>query len=474
MNTNDTPFAAPLESAIRHARAHLAAIDTAPVGARVDAATLRRRLSRPLTDAGVPAAQVVEELVADTAGGLHVTNSGRFYPWVIGGSLPAALAADWLTSTWDQNAHNYAVSPAAAMVEEVAGGWLKEILGLPASASFAFVTGCQMAHVTSLAAARHSVLTRAGRDVEKDGLYGAPPIHVVSSTHAHGTIDRALRLLGMGTKHWTRIAVDERGQLPAAALEQALASRPDAPAIVVLNAGDVNSGAFDDFRALIPIARRHGAWVHVDGAFGLWVAASPAYRHFLAGAEQADSWATDGHKWLNVPFDSGFAFINQPQAHLGALSMRFSYITYDSGVRDQSDWNPEFSRRARGFTAYAALRELGRDGVRAMIERDCEHARAIVAGIGKLPGAEVLWTPTINQGLVRFPSPRAGATPKDHDDHNDAVIARINAAGEAFFSGTTWKGQRAMRVSVSNWRTNARDVERTIAAVAAALAEGRG
>jgi glutamate/tyrosine decarboxylase-like PLP-dependent enzyme len=469
MNSPDTPFIEPLDAAIRHARAYLASIDSAPVGAHTDAATLRRRLSRPLTDSGVPATQVIEDLVSDTAGGLHVTNSGRFYPWVIGGALPAALAADWLTSTWDQNAHAYAVSPAAAMVEEVAGGWLKDILGLPASASFAFVTGCQMAHVTSLAAARHSVLARGGWDVEKDGLYDAPPVHVVSSTHAHCTIDRALRMLGMGTKHWTRIAVDERGRMPPAALEQALASRAGAPAIVVLNAGDVNSGAFDDFSALIPIARRHGAWVHVDGAFGLWVAASPTYRHFLAGAADADSWATDGHKWLNVPFDSGFAFVNQPQAHVGALSMRFSYITYDPDVRDQSDWNPEFSRRARGFTAYAALRELGRDGVRSMIERGCEHARAIVLGIGKLPGVEVLSEPTINQGLVRFPSSRADATPPEHDAHNDAVIAKINASGEAYFSGTTWKGRRAMRVSVSNWRTNARDVERTIAAVAAAL-----
>jgi glutamate/tyrosine decarboxylase-like PLP-dependent enzyme len=469
MTSNDTPFDAPLDAAIRHARAHLAAVDTAPVGARADAATLRARLSRPLANAGVPATQVIDELVADVAGGLHVTNSGRFFPWVIGGALPAALAADWLTSAWDQNAHNFATAPAAAIVEEVAGAWLKDVLGLPASASFAFVTGCQMAHVTCLAAARHGVLTRAGCDVESDGLFGAPPIHVVSSTHAHGTIDRALRLLGLGTQHWTRIPVDDRGQLPPPALEQALASRRGAPAVVVLQAGDVNSGAFDDFAQLVPIARRHDAWIHIDGAFGLWAAASPKYRHLLEGAAGADSWATDGHKWLNVPFDSGFAFVNRPQAHLGALSLRLAYITYDAQVRDQSDWNPEFSRRARGFATYAALRELGRDGVAAMIERDCEHARAIVTGIGKLPGAEVLWMPAINQGLVRFPSPRPGATPQEHDAHNDAVIARINAAGEAFFSGTTWRGQRAMRVSVSNWRTDARDVERTVAAVAAAL-----
>jgi glutamate/tyrosine decarboxylase-like PLP-dependent enzyme len=312
-------------------------------------------------------------------------------------------------------------------------------------------------------------LARAGWDVEQEGLYAAPPIHVVSSTHAHGTIDRALRLLGLGTRRWTRIPVDDRGQLPPPALERALAQIAGAPTIVVLQAGDVNCGAFDDFAALIPIARRHGAWVHVDGAFGLWVAASPAFRHFVAGAAAADSWATDGHKWLNVPFDCGYAFVSQPQAHAGALSLRLSYITYAAEARDESDWNPEFSRRARGFATYAALRELGRDGVRAMIERGCEHARAIVLGIARLPGAEVLWEPTINQGLVRFPSPRADATPQEHDANNDAVIARINASGEAFFSGTTWKGRRAMRVSVSNWRTDARDVERTVAAVAAAL-----
>lgn len=462
-------FIEPLEAAIRAARAHLSTIDTAPVGARADAATLRRRLSRPLADAGVPAAQVVEELVADVAGGLHLTNSGRFFPWVIGGALPATLAADWLTSAWDQNAHNYTTAPAAAMVEEVAGEWLKEILGLPASASFGLVTGCQMANFTCLAAARHDVLTRAGWEVERDGLYGAPAIHVVSSTHAHGTIDRALRMLGMGTRSWTRLPVDDQGRLAPTALEQALASRPGVPAIVVLNAGDVNSGAFDEFPALIPIARRFGAWVHVDGAFGLWVAASPNYRPLLAGAAEADSWATDGHKWLNVPYDCGYAFVKQPQAHAGAMSSRLSYITYAAEARDESDWNPEFSRRARGFATYAALRELGRDGVRALIERNCEQARAIVLGIGRLKGAEVLWEPTINQGLVRFHSPRAGATAEDHDAHNDAVIARINAGGEAYFSGTTWKGRRAMRVSVSNWRTNARDVERTVAAVAAAL-----
>ncbi len=463
-------FSPPLDAAIRHARAHLATIDTAPVGARADAATLRRRLDRPLTQQGTPATQVIDELAADVAGGLHVTNSGRFFPWVIGGALPAALAADWLTSAWDQNAHNFACSPAAAMVEEVAGKWLKEILGLPQSASFALVTGCQMAHVTCLSAARHGVLARHGWDVETEGLYGAPPVRIISSTHAHGSIDRALRLLGLGTKHWTRIPVDDKGQLPPAALRAALESQR-APTIVVLQAGDVNTGAFDDFPTVIPIAREHGAWVHVDGAFGLWAAASPKLKHFISGADAADSWATDGHKWLNVPFDCGYAFVNEPKAHAGALGLRVSYISYAAEARDESDWNPEWSRRARGFATYAALRELGRDGVRAMIERCCVHANSIVRGIGALPGAELLWEPRINQGLVRFPSGKPGATDADHDRRNDEVIARINAGGEAFFSGTTWKGRRAMRISVTNWRTSENDVARTIAAVAAALDE---
>ena len=462
-------FSPPLDAAIRHALAHLATLDTAPVGARADAKALRERLYRPVPEQGMPAVTVIDELAADVAGGLHLTNSGRFYPWVIGGALPAALAADWLTSAWDQNAHSFATSPASAMVEEIAGEWLKALFGLPGQASFALVTGCQMAHATCLAAARHGVLARQGWDVEAEGLYGAPPIRIISSTHAHGSIDRALRMLGLGMKHWTRIPVDANGQLPPAALSAALESQRGTPAVVVLQAGDVNTGAFDDFQALIPIAREHGAWVHVDGAFGLWVTTSRGLRHHMNGAAAADSWATDGHKWLNVPFDSGFAFVNQPEAHSGALGLRVSYISYAAEARDESDWNPEWSRRARGFATYAALRELGREGVGAMIDRCCAHARAIVRGIGALPGVEVLCQPQINQGLVRFPSAKPAATNADHDRHNDEVIAKINAGGEAFFSGTTWKGRRAMRISVCNWRTSEQDVARTIAAVAAAL-----
>ena len=390
---------------------------------------------------------------------------GRFFAWVIGGSVPAALAADWLASAWDQNSVTYQSGPAAALVEEISALWLKEILGLPSSASFAFVTGCQMAHFTCLAAARHALLERRGWDVERQGLYGSPPIRVLTSTERHGTCERAIRFLGLGLDSMVDLAADESGRLRPDALESALTAAPAAPTIVILQAGDLNIGAYDAYTELIPIAHRHGAWVHVDGAFGLWAAASPRFRHLLAGVEQADSWATDGHKWLNVPYDSGYAFVAHPEDHRAAMSYRPPYIFFGDQARDEMDWTPEWSRRARGFATYAAIRQLGREGIAAMIDRCCDHARALVLGIGRLPGAEVLWEPSINQGLVRFLDP-AGL---DHDRRTEEVIARIVASGGAFFQATTWRGKRAMRISVCNWQTSDRDVERVIRAVAEAL-----
>ena len=420
----------------------------------------------PLTNEGVEADRIVDELVSAVDGGLHNVSGGRFYGWVIGGSLPAALAADWLTSVWDQNAGMFAVAPAAAVVEEVAGEWLKDLLGIPKSASFGFVTGCQMSHATCLAAARHAVLKRKGWDVEQDGLAGAPKIRILTSTEVHSTILRAARLLGLGVKNVIELEVDTEGRLRATALEDALASEPESPTIVVLQAGDLNIGAFDDFDALIPIAHRYNAWVHIDGAFGLWAAASPRLRHLMRRAERADSWSTDGHKWLNVPYDSGFAFVADPESHRGPFSQKAAYLTASGEGRDPLDWNPEFSRRARGFATYAAIRQLGRDGVAEMIERCCEHAHALVTRIGALPGAELLWEPQINQGLVRFLDP----TGKDHDARTSAVIAAIAADGEAFFTGTTWRGMKAMRVSVSNWQTSAEDVDAVVRSVAKVLA----
>ncbi|HKS42096.1 MAG TPA: aminotransferase class V-fold PLP-dependent enzyme [Blastocatellia bacterium] len=466
MQKKDSSPHGPLEAAFRNALSYLENLDETPVAATADLLTLRNRLSKPLTSEGVDPEQIIDELVKDVNGGLLGSPGGRFFGWVVGGSLSAALAADWLTATWDQNAALYACSPASAIVEEVVGLWLKDILGLPASASFALVTGCQMAHVTCLAAARHSLLVRRGWDVEQQGLFGAPPIRILSSSERHGSIERAVRLLGLGHAQVIDLQPDSGGRLQPETIEQALQSDPSALTIVLLQAGDLNIGAYDPFETVIPIAKRYGAWVHVDGAFGLWVAASPLYRHLVRGIEAADSWATDGHKWLNVPYDCGYAFVADAKSHLASMSHRAAYLVHDEDARDQMDWNPEWSRRGRGFPTYAALRQLGRDGVANLVERCCKHAHSIVMRVGALPGAEVLSEPTINQGLVRFLDPRPNASEKDHDDWTDKVIAAILTAGEAFFGGTTWRGRRAMRVSVCNWQTSDEDVERVVASVA--------
>lgn len=458
-----------LEAAEKIAATYLAKLDEAPVAATVDLDTLRGRLGRALAEQGLPAAQVIEELAADVEGGLLGSAGGRFFGWVVGGSLPAALAADWLTSAWDQNSSLYATGPAASVAEEVAGDWLKQVLGLPEGASFALVTGCQMAHTTCLAAARHAVLAKQGWDVEERGLSGAPRVRILANRQRHGSVERAVRLLGMGSGSLVDLAEDERGCVCLDGLEKELRRDSASATIVVLQAGEINTGACDDFERLIPIAKLHGAWVHVDGAFGLWAAASPKLRHFVKGVEEADSWATDGHKWLNVPYDCGYSFVAHTEAHRAAMSHRAPYLTHDAEARDQIDWNPEWSRRARGFPTYAALRELGREGVADLVERCCAHAYALVTRIGQLPGAEALSTPTINQGVVRFLDPRPEATEADHARRTEEVIALIRATGEAFFTGSNWQGHRAMRVSVCSWQTTDEDVDRAVRAVAKVL-----
>jgi glutamate/tyrosine decarboxylase-like PLP-dependent enzyme len=469
MSEKPTSFQAPLAAALQHAMDHLAPASDLPVAATANLNTLRTKLAIPLGESETDATTVIDDLVKAVEGGIIDTAGPRFFGWVIGGSLPAALAADWLTSAWDQNAGMYATAPAAAVVEEVAGAWLKDLLHLPAAASFALVTGCQMAHVTCLLAARHALLARRQWDVEMEGLAASPPIRILTSTEVHGTAIRAIRLLGLGQKNVVSLPVDADGRLREDALVEALESSPSAPTIVILQAGDLNIGAFDDFARLIPIAKKFGAWVHVDGAFGLWCAASPRLRHLLNGAEAADSWTTDGHKWLNVPFDCGYAFVADRAAHHASLSHRASYLTHAEDARDELDWNPEWSRRARGFATYAALRQLGRQGIADLIERTCDHAHALVTRIGSLEGAEVVWEPQINQGLVRFlaPSqdPRKDASESDSDAFTDRIMAEILASGEAFFTGTTWRGRRAMRVSVCNWQTSTQDVDRVVACV---------
>ena len=457
-----------LARAHHHALDFIAGLDSRSVAATVTPAELRARLAKPMPSVGVAADTIIDDLVADTDGGHLGSAGGRFFGWVIGGALPSSLAADWLAAAWDNNAGAAACAPASCVVEEVAGAWLKDILDLPRDASFALTTGCQLAHVTCLAAARNAVLGAVGWDVETDGLIGAPPIRVLANDQRHGSIARALRMLGLGTKCVEPLETSLDGRLPAGTLRAALGRVSGQPTIVLLDGGDLNVGGFDDYRALIPIAKEAGAWVHVDGAFGLWARASREHRHLADGMDLSDSWATDGHKWLNTPYDSGIAIVRDTIAHRASMALATSYIAQDSGVRDPLDWTPEWSRRARGLAIYAASRELGRDGVADLIDHCCAHAKTIAAGIGALPGAELLALPSLNQGLVRFPDP-ASDEETAHAARTDAVIEAINATGECLFSGATWRGKRVMRISVVNWRTDAEDVRRTIAAVSGVL-----
>jgi glutamate/tyrosine decarboxylase-like PLP-dependent enzyme len=316
-----------------------------------------------------------------------------------------------------------------------------------------------MAHATALAAARHRLLAACGIDVEADGLSGAPPIRILTGVTRHESLLRAARLVGIGTRAIEILPVDEASRLRMDALESALRAS-ERPSIVCLQAGEMNTGAYDPFADACALAHRHGAWVHVDGAIGLWAAASPRLRHLMAGAERADSWATDGHKWLNVTQDCGYVFVADPVAHRGAFAQETSFAHAVEATRRQLEWGPEWSRRARAMPTYAVLRSLGRAGVAALIENCCDHARALVQGLNELPGVEVLAWPQINQALVRFL-----AADGAHDARTDAVVAAVQRGGEAFFGATTWRGMRAMRISVSDWRTDRRAVERAITAV---------
>ena len=452
-----------LKRAAELAAEYIESFDHQKVSEEPDPQALRDRLCKELTSDGLPPLQVINELADDAREGLLNSAGGRFFGWVIGGGIPVSVAADWLTSAWDQNAAAYACSPSAAIIEEVVADWLKDILGLPQQASYAFVTGCQMAHVTALAAARHKMLADKGWSAERQGLAGSPPIRVLVGEH-HETLLRALRHLGIGTDAVVQVALRDDGTIDVAALKTELEKNPDMPTIVSLAAGDLNRGAFDPFSDVCDLAHAHNAWVHIDGAFGLWVASSPRYRHLVKGIEKADSWATDAHKWLNVPYDSGVAFVVDSESHKAAMTMPAPYKVEVEGVRDQFEWGPEWSRRARGIPLYAALRTLGRNGVAEMIERCCDLTRDFVLKLGELPGVEVLTKPVINQGLVRFLDPDG-----DHDKRTDEVINRINEGGEAWFGPTVWHDMRVMRISLSNFRTTSDDINRAVAAVKAAL-----
>jgi glutamate/tyrosine decarboxylase-like PLP-dependent enzyme len=432
-----------------------ATVSQRPVLAPADDAALRAAFGGPLPTSPTPPEEVLERLVAAADGGLMATAGPRYFGFVIGGALPAASAADILTTGWDQAAYNAVLSPAAGAAEAAAASWLTQLLGLPANASVGFVTGAQAANTVGLAAGRHHVLAEAGWDVEVDGLNSAPRVRVVAGIERHATIDRALRLLGFGAGVIEPVAADRNGAIDTADLSRVLAVGPPGPTIVCLQAGNVNTGACDDFEAAVAISRRHGAWIHVDGAFGLWAAANPATAALVRGVELADSWGCDAHKWLNVPYDAGLAICARPEVHAGALSYTAAYLV-GSGTSNfgLGDLTPESSRRARGFTVWAALSELGRDGVADLIERCCRLARRMADKLAA-GGASIENDVVLNQVLVGF----------GDDARTDQIIEAVQRDGTCWLGGTTWRGRRLMRISVSNWTTAEEDIDRSAEAI---------
>jgi glutamate/tyrosine decarboxylase-like PLP-dependent enzyme len=465
-----------LHRAAELATAYLASLDTRPVGRPVDLAALRTAMGGPLPDGPSDPVAVVEGLAAAADPGLVASAGPRYFGFVVGGGVPAAVGADWLTSAWDQNGGLYVLSPAAAVAEEVAAAWLIELLDLPAGTSVGFVTGATMANFTALAAARHGVLATAGWDVERLGLQGAPPVTVVTHEGSHVTIYASLQMLGMGREgdRVRRIPADDQGRMRPDALREALAGI-DGPTIVCAQAGNVNTGAFDPFDEIIPIAHERGAWVHIDGAFGIWAAAVPSLRSRMTAWRDADSWSTDAHKWLNVPYDSGLVFVRDAAAHHAATTLGAEYYIETAGSeRDNYNWVPESSRRARGFSVLAAIRSLGRQGLVDLVERDCSHARRLAAALATAPRVSILNDVVLNQALVRFEGPADAADPATAaaagDTRTRRVIDAVQRDGTCWLSGTTWRGRAAMRVSISGWQTTEADIDRSVEAILRCLA----
>jgi glutamate/tyrosine decarboxylase-like PLP-dependent enzyme len=439
---------------------YLDTLATRPIRPDADYAAMLRAVDGPVPEEGTDPVALIDELAALAEPGLTAMGSGRYFGFVIGGALPASLAADWLVSAWDQNAGLAQPTPAVSALEAVTGRWVLELLGLPAHSSFAFVTGCQMAHVTSLAAARQAVYEKGGYDLREHGLAGAPPLRVVVGEKRHVTLTRALRLLGIGRGQELVVPVDDQGRMRAELLDGVLAGAGE-PLIVCAQAGEVNTGAFDDLETIVGVAHAHGAWVHVDGAFGLWAAASPRLAHLVRGHAAADSWATDAHKWLNVPYDCGIAMCAHPAMHAAAMEYAAPYLSVGGEAeRDPMGYSPEFSRRARSLPAWAAIRSLGRRGLAELIEGSCASAVAIAEGLAALPGCEILNDVVLNQVLLRF----------EDDERTRRIVGAVQQEGEAWMSPTVWEGQAAIRISVSCWRTDADDIRRTVDAFARAAA----
>ncbi|GHD77643.1 glutamate/tyrosine decarboxylase-like PLP-dependent enzyme [Salinibacterium amurskyense] len=453
--SNDVPDSV-LDRAHDHAQRYLHGLAARHVGARAERDEMMAALHEPLSTLGEDDSSVIDLLAGQAETGMTDCGSPRYFGFVIGGAHPVALAADWLVSTWDQNAGIHAISPFSAAVEEVAAEWLLDLFGLPNDASVGFVTGGQMANFTCLAAARHAVLRRVGWDVELDGLAGAPRVTVVVSAATHVTIDVALRYLGFGTRSLVTVDADDQGRMRADSLRDALAT-VGGPVIICAQAGNVNSGACDPLREIAEIANEMDAWLHVDGAFGLWARASAELVPLVDGIEKADSWSTDAHKWLNVPYDSGVAIVKHAADHRAAMSASAAYLIQTSGAeRDAIDWVPELSRRARAIPIYATVRALGRKGIDDVISRSCRRARQMASILQSAEGVDVLNDVVLNQALVRF---------ADSDDVTRAVVTGVQAEGTCWVSGTTWNGHAAMRVSVTNWATSEHDIELSAAAI---------
>lgn len=451
------PFDRPLERAHEHARQWLHELPERAVAPRVGADVVADRLGSALPEGSTDPADVVDLLAEAVGPGLTAMPSGRFFGMVIGGSLPAALAADWLVSAWDQNTGLRRLTPGTAAAEEVAGRWLVDLLGLPVGSAVGFVTGGAMANFTGLAAGRDEVLRRAGHDPAR-GLAGGPAVRLVAGRERHESVDLVLRYLGLGKPEV--VDVDDQGRIRPEALAAALARRPGRPTVVVLQAGNVHSAAYDPFGACMQVAHEHGAWVHVDGAFGLWAAASPSLRGLVEGVDGADSWATDAHKTLNVPYDCGIAVVRDPTRLSAAMAMHGDYLIQDASG-DPMERVPELSRRGRGVPVWAALRCLGRSGVAQLVERLHRHARAFADGVAGLGGAQVLNDVVFTQVCVSF----------GDDDRTDRVVERVLADGTAWMSGSRWQGRAVLRISVSNWATSDDDVARSMDALRRAAAQ---
>ncbi|GAB2567532.1 pyridoxal phosphate-dependent decarboxylase family protein [Kribbella endophytica] len=441
--------------AAAHAAAFRDSLAERPVHAARSYPEVRADFRRPLAEAGRPAAEVIDELIAVADPGIVASAGPRYFGFVVGGALPAATAAEILAAGWDQNAWNSVLSPTTAAAEQAAADWLKELLGLPATASAGFTTGGQSANTIALAAARNHVLGQAGWDVEADGLGGAPQVRVLAGEERHATIDRSLRLLGFGSRSLELVAADSNGALDLELLRARLADHTG-PLIVCLQAGNVNTGAADPLGAACDLVHEYGGWVHVDGAFGLWAAASPALRSQVSGVERADSWACDGHKWLNLPYDSGFVFSAHPASHANALAYSASYLVA-SGEPEPGDYAIESSRRARGLATWAGLQELGRMGFRDLVDRCCGLARSFADQLSAA-GYEIGNDVVLNQVLVSFGS----------DTDTDRVVEEVQRSGVCWMGGTTWRGRRYMRISVSNHLTTEADVATSVRAIIAA------